>query len=144
MKKTTQKIKNIKNIVKGTLCPTASYRRRTMAITDYVTGDSFPVIVYILKGGDKSTLPVLKISMPARHKVIDGVGYTEYVSLLKSRDDVWTKSTEVDFDGSAVAVMGVQGFIEESPLVSLDIITIAQVEDMVSPAPVMWTAKVSS
>ena len=130
MKKVKQKVKNIKNKAKNSFERVASYKRHIVLITDHVMGVKFPVIVYALRNAQGSSLPAIKVVLPAADRLDPKIGeYVEFATLIKDQNDIWSKSADIEFNKKAQKILGVKGIVEEAQIGSLDVMIIAQVEE---------------
>ncbi|MCL2444658.1 hypothetical protein FWD07_00870 [Candidatus Saccharibacteria bacterium] len=127
MSKVKQKIKQVKHKIKQIPRNAIGYKGQAVAVEDYVTGEVFPVVLFVAKN---SGLPAVKIVFPTEINESEGVGYAETVTLLKNNSGIWTKNISIEFDRKSRKVVGAQGMVEEVGLGSLDVIVIAQIEEI--------------
>jgi|GEM_PF-3069329 hypothetical protein len=130
MKQITQKSKKIKNKAGQTVKNILNYKRSIALITDYLTGEEFPVIVYSLRSSKKTHLPEAKILLPSLRKKSDNIDYIESTVLLRDLNGGWVKNVSTDFSKKSRDIVGIHSMIEDVELMPLDIVIIAQVEDM--------------
>lgn len=126
MKKIEIKTKKIKEKIKNF----TGYSRHIARVQDLVTGEEFSVVFWLLRGNSKN-MPMIKIDLPTIIGCVDGIKFKENSMLLKNIDGVWSKDTVTSFDKASAKKVGVSSMTEAAVLGSLDIIIIAQVEDLV-------------
>ena len=127
MSKITQKASKIKDSLNRLSRNISGYRRQVVMVEDFVTEETFSVVLYVAKN---SGLPALKIVFPTEFGDSEGIGYMESVTLLKDNRGRWTKNVSIEFDKKAKKTTGAKGLVEEVELGSRDIIVIAQIEEM--------------
>ena len=98
---------------------------------DPILEQHFPVMVFVLRNSNKkSFLPKVKILLPTKECDTDGICYTESATLLQNSDGNWTKNAYMEFDREAREILGAKNVTETEELTSLDIVVIAQTQEM--------------
>lgn len=122
--------KNIKKIKKHL---SAVYSNGHAVIYDPVSDASFKVAYQVLMyAKDKLNFPTVKVKLPAVFGQDGNIRFKETSHLIKNLDGNWVKTIDIQFNRNSEQVVGVKSITEEVELGSLDIIIIAQIEDLLN------------